>query len=81
MFFSVIVPVYNVEKYLNRCVDSLLGQEFDDFEILLINDGSTDRSAEIAKSYTNYKTIKFVDKKENSGLSNTRNFGMRMARG
>ena len=48
---SIIVPVYNVEKYLERCLDSLINQSFHDIEILAINDGSTDRSLEILKKY------------------------------
>lgn len=48
---SVIVPVYNVEKYLHRCIDSILTQTFTDFEVLLINDGSKDRSGEICDEY------------------------------
>lgn len=81
MFFSVIVPIYNVEKYLNRCVDSLLNQEFNDYEILLINDGSTDLSVEIARTYTSCLKIRFVDKEKNTGLSDTRNMGLKLAKG
>ena len=59
-FISVIVPVYNVEKYITRCVESLTGQSFQDYEILLIDDGSTDKSGilcdEIEKGYDKVKT-------------------------
>ena len=48
---SVIVPIYNVEKYLNRCLDSLINQTMQDIEIILVNDGSTDKSGDIAKEY------------------------------
>ena len=48
---SVIIPVYNVEKYLHRCVDSILNQSLQDFEIILVNDGSTDSSPEICDKY------------------------------
>ena len=48
---SVIVPVYNAEKYLNRCIDSILAQTFGDFELLLVNDGSTDKSGSICDAY------------------------------
>lgn len=48
---SVIVPVYNVEKYLNRCIDSILAQSFSEFELILVNDGSTDKSGEICDLY------------------------------
>lgn len=52
-FFSVIVPIYNVENYLAECLDSILAQTYTDFELLLINDGSTDKSGEIAEQYAN----------------------------
>lgn len=65
---SIIVPVYNVEKYLKKCVDSILGQTFTDFELLLIDDGSTDNSGsicdELAKTDNRIKVIH----KENGGL-------------
>lgn len=48
-FFSVVIPVYNAEKYINKCVESILQQSFEDFEIVLVNDGSTDRSMEICE--------------------------------
>ena len=48
---SVIVPIYNVENYLNRCLDSLINQTMQDIEIILVNDGSTDKSGDIAKEY------------------------------
>ncbi len=74
---SVIVPVYNVEKYLPRCLDSLINQKFDDFEILLINDGSTDNSLEICQRYQQiaFNLIK-VYSKDNGGLSDARNYGL-----
>lgn len=64
---SVIVPVYNVEKYLRRCIDSILSQTFSDFELLLIDDGSKDRSGDICDEYAvKDKRIK-VFHKENGG--------------
>ena len=48
---SVLIPVYNVEKYLGRCIDSILAQTYPDFEIILVNDGSTDRSGAICDAY------------------------------
>ena len=51
MLISIIIPIYNVEKYLNRCLDSVMKQSFQDIEIILVNDGSTDISDNIIKSY------------------------------
>lgn len=78
---SVIVPVYNVEKYLSTCLDSILNQTFSNIEIICVNDGSTDRSRKILEYYQ-YKDcrIKIVDK-VNGGLSSARNAGMRVAQG
>lgn len=79
---SVIVPCYNVEKYLNACVDSILQAKIDDMEIILVNDGSKDNTLEICldyeKKYPNL--IKIVDKK-NGGLSDARNVGISKANG
>lgn len=77
---SVIVPIYNVEKYLSKCIESLVNQTLQDIEIILVNDGSTDNSGNIAKQYAEkYKDkIKYVEK-ENGGLSDARNFGMNFA--
>ncbi len=78
---SVLVPVYNVEKTLNRCVESILNQTFKDFEIILVNDGSTDGSGAICDDYAKrYENIKVIHK-ENEGLGPTRNVGIREARG
>ena len=73
---SVIVPVYNAEKYLRRCVDSILRQEYTDFELLLMDDGSTDGSAAICDGYAGQDRRVRVIHKENSGVSDTRNLGM-----
>ena len=81
MLFSIIVPIYNVEKYLNKCIDSLVEQNFQDAEIILIDDCSTDRSLEIAKSYESVPNLKVISKKVNSGLSDTRNIGLKEAMG
>lgn len=81
MKFSLIVPVYNVEKYLCKCLDSILSQNYTDFELLLIDDGSTDKSGDICDEYsTLHKNIK-VYHKENGGLSEARNYGLRYAKG
>ena len=79
---SVIVPIYNVEKRLNRCIESLLRQKIQQIQIILVNDGSTDNSGKIAQEYAK----KFPDKilyleKENGGLSDARNYGIAHATG
>lgn len=76
---SVIIPVYNVEKYIEICVNSLLEQTFQDFEIILIDDGSTDKSGEICDSFSDERIRIFHQK--NSGLSLSRNVGIDNAYG
>lgn len=78
---SVIVPVYKAESYLCRCVDSLLAQTFPDFEILLIDDGSPDRSGEICDAYAMRDSRVRVYHKENGGVSSARQCGIDNARG
>ncbi|KAF2336456.1 glycosyltransferase family 2 protein [Flavobacterium daemonense] len=81
LLFSIIVPVYNVEDYLPQCLDSILCQTFSDFELILVNDGSTDSSLEICQKYQqNFHQIKLVNK-ENGGLSDARNTGLKAAKG
>jgi glycosyltransferase involved in cell wall biosynthesis len=77
---SVIVPVYNVERYLAECVNSILGQTFEDFEILLVDDGSTDSSPVICDEYAAYDSRVRVIHKSNGGLSDARNAGIDAAR-
>lgn len=78
---SVIVPIYNVEKYLSRCVDSILEQTYPNIELILINDGSPDACEEICKDYAEKSpTIKYY-KKKNGGLSDARNYGIERANG
>lgn len=73
---SVIVPIYNNEKYLKRCIDSIINQTYPCLEIILVNDGSTDDSLEICKEYAKKdKRIKVIDK-ENGGVSSARNAGL-----
>ena len=81
MKVSVIVPVYNTERYLSRCLDSILNQSFTDFELLLIDDGSTDGSGEICDSYAEKDSRARVFHKENGGVSSARNLGMKEAKG
>lgn len=79
--FSIIVPIYRVEKYLNKCVDSVLCQTFNDFELILVDDGSPDRCGQICDSYESADSrIKAVHK-DNGGLSSARNAGLDTATG
>ena len=78
---SIIVPVYNVEKYLKRCIDSILNQTFKDFELILVNDGSTDGCKEICNQYEKLDNRIKVIHKENGGLSSARNAGLDIAKG
>ena len=78
---SVVVPVYNVERYLAQCVDSILQQTYTPYEIILVDDGSTDNSGKIADEYAEkYKIIRVIHK-ENAGLGYARNTGIENARG
>lgn len=78
---SVIVPVYNAEKYLNRCVDSILSQTMKDFELLLIDDGSQDESSRICDEYAEENARVKVFHKPNGGVSSARNLGIDQAKG
>lgn len=78
---SVIIPVYNAEKYLRRCVDSILAQTFTDFELLLVDDGSKDASGAICDEYADRDNRVRVFHKENGGVSSARNLGLDNARG
>lgn len=78
---SIIVPVYNVEKYLRKCLDSLINQTLKDIEIICINDGSTDKSLEILEEYKNRDSRIILLNQENSGQSVARNRGIEIAKG
>ena len=78
---SIIVPVYNAEKTIGRCIDSILGQQYTDFELLLADDGSKDGSGAICDSYALADSRVQVIHKENTGVSDTRNIGISRARG
>ena len=78
---SVIIPVYNVERYLKRCIDSLIGQNYSNIEILLIDDGSKDASLSICKEYEAKDSRIQVFHKENEGLGLTRNYGIKKSVG
>lgn len=81
MMVSIIVPIYNGEKYLQQCIESILAQSMKDFELLLINDGSTDTSLDICMEYRlKDERIKVIDN-ENQGVSKARNIGIDMAKG
>lgn len=78
---SVIIPVYNAEKYINKCIDSVLAQTLQNIEIILINDGSTDNSAIVLSQYAEkYNNIKVISQ-ENKGASAARNEGLKVATG
>ena len=81
MFFSVIIPVYNAQSYLPTCVDSVLHQEFTDFEVILVDDGSTDQSGALCDQYAGKDGRVTVLHKENGGQSTARNLGLRAAKG
>ncbi len=78
---SVIVPVYNTEKYLSRCIDSVLSSTYTDFELLLINDGSTDQSLDICRKYKEQDNRITLISQENQGVCAARNLGLRVCRG
>ena len=78
---SVIVPIYNVENYLRRCIDSILSQTYKQLEIILVDDGSTDRSPEICDEYQKKDDRIVVIHKANGGLSSARNAGLNVAKG
>ena len=81
MKISVIVPVYNVEKYLADCIESILAQTFTDFELLLINDGSTDYSYKICQEFAQKDWRIKVFSQENQGVASARNLGLECAQG
>ena len=78
---SIIVPVYNVDAYLKQCVDSILSQKYENFELLLIDDGSTDKSGEICDVYEQRDKRVRVFHKKNGGVSSARNVGLDNAKG
>ncbi len=77
--YSIIIPVYNTEKYLNKCIDSVLNQTYSNIEIIIINDGSTDKSLELCNQYKDQRIKLFTH--ENRGVSYTRNIGIDNATG
>lgn len=78
---SVIVPVYNASRYLHKCLDTLVNQTYDDYEVIIVNDGSTDRSEEIIYQYTkSYSKLRYFAK-QNEGVALARNYGLSVATG
>lgn len=77
---SIVIPVYNAETYLDECVQSILHQTYNDIELILVNDGSKDRSHEICKQYVHKPNVKYIEK-DNGGASSARNVGLRNATG
>lgn len=80
MKFSFIIAAYNIENYIKKCLDSILNQTYKNFEIIVIDDGSTDNTLTIINEYLNYENIKIIHQ-ENQGLSYTRNVGMKYVSG
>ena len=78
---SVIVSVYNVEKYVKKCLDSILNQTYENIEIIIVNDGATDNSENICKEFVENENRAKLYTKENGGLSSARNHGMRFVTG
>ena len=81
MKYSVIIPVYNVEKYIDRCLKSIISQNYDDLEIIVIDNGSTDSSGSICDTYASEYSNISVYHIENHGVGSARNFGLSKARG
>ena len=81
MLLSVIIPVYNTERYLSACIESILSQAYLDIELLLIDDGSTDHSGAICDEYAAKDSRVRVSHKEDGGVSSARNLGLDQARG
>ena len=76
MKFSIVIPVYNVEKYIDKCLKSIINQTYDNFEVIVVNDGSPDNSQVIIDKYVKKdKRFKSYEKK-NGGLSDARNYGL-----
>jgi glycosyltransferase involved in cell wall biosynthesis len=78
---SIIVPVFNIEKYLSKCIESILSQEFSDFELIIVNDGSTDSSGLIATNFAKIDMRVKVINQVNGGLANARNTGINVSKG
>ena len=80
-FFSVVIPVYNVDKYLEECVNSILSQSYGDFEVILVDDGSKDKSPEICDRFSEVDNRVIAIHKTNGGVCSARNSGIEAAKG
>ena len=78
---SIVIPAYNVEKYISRCLDSILAQTFKDIEVIVVNDGSTDNTSSVVKKYCAADKRVLLIEQENKGLSGARNSGLKNAHG
>ena len=78
---SVVIPVYNIEGYLGKCLDSILAQTFPDYEVIVVNDGSTDRTPQVCDEYAAKDARIRIIHKENEGVSVARNTGIEVASG
>ncbi|MBX1797640.1 glycosyltransferase family 2 protein, partial [Campylobacter jejuni] len=81
MLVSIIIPIYNVRDYLTQCLDSVINQSYKNLDIILVDDGSTDNSLNIAKEYAKKDERIFIVVKENAGLSSARNAGLEFIKG
>lgn len=78
---SIIIPVYNVQDYVEKCIKSVIKQTYENLEIIIVNDGSTDKSGEICKKYEKIDNRIKIIEKENGGVSSARNIGLKIAKG
>lgn len=76
--FSIIIPAYNVQEYVNRAIDSVLKQDFKDYELIVINDASTDKTEEVVKQYEEkYNNVKLISHKENKASRRSKKYRIR----
>ena len=80
MKFSIIIPVYNVEAYISKCLDSIKNQSYDNYEVIIVNDGTKDNSVNVIDKYLSDNRFKLYNK-ENGGLSSARNYGIKYVTG